>query len=128
MCLKAFGKPEREMDVSIAREQHHAIITKLMIGPGDSEGAMHRAERQFGLPYWSQFNLRYKKRASVTFVERVHQAYLSILEQSVRRDLDRLKTEKARGGGDARIEGLIVEAENLLGRLASRAPCKERQT
>ena len=45
------------MDVAIARDQHHALLTKLMTGPGDSEGAMHRAERNYGLPYWSQFNL-----------------------------------------------------------------------
>lgn len=109
------------MDVSLAREQHHVIITKLMVGPGDSEGAMHRAERQFSLPYWAQFNLRYKKRASATFIERVRHAYFSILEQSVRGDLQKLKTEQAKGSGDARVESLIVEAENLLVRIANKA-------
>ncbi len=121
MCLKEIGKSERDMDISVAREQHHAVVTRLMTGPGDSDGAMHRAERQFGLPYWAQFNLRYKRRATAVFIERVRQAYLSTLEQSVRKDLARLKTERAKGHGDDRIEGLILEAENLLGRLADRA-------
>jgi hypothetical protein len=107
----------RDMDVTAARDQHHALITRLMTGPGDSEGAMHRAERQFGLPYWSQHGLRYKRRATSEFIERVRQAYLSMLEASVRRDLDKLKIERARGNDSARIQNLIVEAENLLSRM-----------
>jgi hypothetical protein len=117
---KHFAKPEREMDVAVARDQHHALIIRLMTGPGGSEAAMHRAERQFGLPYWAQFTLRYKKRATPVFVERVRQAYLSTLENSVRRDLERLKTEQAKGNGDASIQDLVVEAEDLLARLESR--------
>ena len=105
------------MDVSAARDQHHALITKLMCGPGDSEGAMHRAERQFGLPYWSQHALRYKRRATADFISRVRQAYLSMLEVSVRRDLERLRTEQAKGNADARLASLILEAENLLSRM-----------
>lgn len=118
---KAFGSTEVEMDVSIARDQHHSLITRLMTGPGDSEGAMHRAERMFGLPYWAQFRLRYRRAASPAFVQRVRQAYLSTLEQSVRRDLESLKTQQAAGAGDnASIQDLIVEAENLLARLSSK--------
>lgn len=112
---KEFGR--REMDVTAARNQHHALITRLMTGPGDSEGAMHRAERQFGLPYWSQHGLRYKRRATTEFIERVRQAYLSMLEASVRRDLEKLRVEQAKGNNNARIQGLIAEAENLLSRM-----------
>lgn len=109
------------MDLTIARDQHHALITKLMHGPGDSEGAMHRAERLFGLSYWAQFRLRYRRAASPAFVERVRQAYLSTLEQSVRRDLEALKRQQQIGtGNDASLQNLIVEAESLLARLASR--------
>lgn len=110
------------MDLAVARDQHHALITKLMHGPGDSDGAMHRAERMFGLPYWAQFRLRYRRAASPAFIERVRQAYLSTLEQSVRRDLESLKRQQTIGGGDdASIQSLIVEAESLLARLA----CKQ---
>ena len=109
------------MDLSIARDQHHALITRLMHGPGDSEGAMHRAERMFGLSYWAQFRLRYRRAASPAFVERVRQAYLTTLEQSVRRDLEALKRQQTIGtGDDASIQSLVVEAENLLARLASK--------
>lgn len=118
---KAFGTAEVEMPVTIARDQHHALISKLMTGPGDSEGAMHRAERLFGLAYWAQHRLRYRRAATPVFIERVRQAYLSMLEQSVRRDLECLRTNLSTGSGDASTEDLIVEAENLLGRLASRA-------
>ncbi len=119
---KEFGLSEVEMDVTVARDQHHALITKLMTGPGDSEGAMHRAERMFGLSYWAQFRLRYRRAASPAFIERVRQAYLSTLEQSVRRDLESLKRQQSNGTvDDASIQNLISEAENLLARLASKS-------
>lgn len=118
---KEFGTAEVEMEMTVARDQHHALITKLMTGPGDSEGAMHRAERQFGLPYWAQFRLRYRRAASPAFIERVRQAYLSTLERSVRQDLESLKTQQSIGNSDASISDLIVEAENLLARLASKS-------
>jgi len=117
---KPFGSAEVEMSLAVARDQHHTLITKLMTGPGDSEGAMHRAERMFGLPYWAQFRLRYRRAASPAFVERVRQAYLSTLEQSVRRDLESLRTQQAAGNGDASLSDLIVEAENLLAKLSSK--------
>ena len=118
---KEFGSAEVEMDLTVARDQHHALITKLMTGPGDSEGAMHRAERMFGLSYWAQFRLRYRRAASPQFVERVRQAYLTMLEQSVRRDLEKLKRQQVNGTSNADIQNLVVEAESLLARIASKA-------
>jgi hypothetical protein len=118
---KPFGNAEVEMSLTVARDQHHALITKLMTGPGDSEGAMHRAERMFGLAYWAQFRLRYRRAATPAFIERVRQAYLSTLQQSVKRDLESLKTQQAAGDSDASISDLIVEAESLLARLESKA-------
>jgi hypothetical protein len=117
---KEFGTSGAEVDVAVARDQHHALITKLMTGPGSSEAAMHRAERVYGLSYWQQFALRYKKRATPAFIERVRQAYLSTLQQSVRRDLECLRTQAAKGSEDASIQELIVEAEDMLARLESR--------
>lgn len=117
---KDFGHGEVEMPIAAAREQHNALIQKLMTGPGSSEAAMHKAERVFGLSYWQQFSLRYKKRATPAFIERVRQAYLSMLEQSVRRDLECLRTEQAKGSADADIEDLVLEAESLLARIKGR--------
>jgi len=117
---KSFGSGEVEMTVTTARDQHHALISHLMTGPGDSEGAMHRAERLFGLNYWAQFRLRYRRLASPDFVERVRQAYLSTLEQSVRRDLESLKRQQTAGNNDASIQSLVVEAEGLLARIKSK--------
>jgi hypothetical protein len=118
---KAFGITEVEMSLTVARDQHHVLITKLMTGPGDSEGAMHRADRMFGLPYWAQHRLRYRRAATAAFIERVRQAYLSTLEQSVKRDIECLRTQQAKGNGDAATQDLIVEAEDLLARLAIKA-------
>jgi hypothetical protein len=115
---KQFGTTEVEMELTVARDQHHALITKLMTGPGDSEGAMHRAERMYGLAFWAQHRLRYRKAATAAFIERVRQAYLSTLQQSVRRDLEKLKTIQAIGSADADVQKLVDEATDLLARMA----------
>lgn len=106
------------MSVADARDHHQALISRLMNGPGDSEGAMHRAERLYGLGFWSQWNLRHKKRATADFIERVRQAYLSMLETSVRRDIEKLKAEWA--SGNASTGTLIAEAEALLQKIEAR--------
>lgn len=117
---------QKNLDVRLAtaRCEHQAIISRLMTGPGDSEGAMHRAERLFGLGYWPQWNLRHKRRGTWEFIERVRHAYLAMLEQSVRRDLEKLKIERAKGAPDAGIAGLVAEAEALLARIREKMPCE----
>ena len=118
MCQKEFGKGDAML--ADAREQHQVLLGRLMTGPGDSEGAMHRAERLYGLPYWSQWNLRHKRRASVTFVDRIRNAYLAMLESSVRRDLEKLKAEQAKDNSDAVLAGLVAEATALLAKIEER--------
>ncbi len=108
------------MEIAQARQEHQSILARLMEGPSDSEGAMRRAETAFGLGYWSQWNLRHKRRASLAFMWRVHDVYLSILEKSVKRDLAYLEIEIAKGNADASTENLILEAENLLQKIAAR--------
>ena len=83
-------------------------------------GAMHRAESMFGLPYWSQWNLRHKRRATAQFMQRVRFAYLDMLAQSVRREIEILKAEQAKGNGDVDDRGLLAEAESLLAKVAAR--------
>ena len=123
MCQKEFPKAV-DMNTAVARDMHQEIIARLMSGPGDSEGAMHKAERMFGLPYWCQFNLRHKRRASPSFISRVHGAYVSMLEKSVKRDLEALQMEKARADADVELEGLIAEAQDLLAALQKRREAK----
>ena len=118
MVQKELDKPE--MEIAQARDEHQSLITKLMRGPGDSSGAMHRAEAMFGLPYWSQFNLRHKRRATAQFMQRVRYAYLEMLAQSVRREIEILKAEQAKGNGDVDDRGLLAEAESLLAKVAAR--------
>jgi len=119
MCPKEIGNGD-SMGIVDARDQHQVLLSKLMRGPGDGEGAMRRAEAMFGLPYWSQWNLRHKRRASPSFMDRVREAYVSMVERSVKRDLEVLKTEQAKGADDAALAGLVAEAEALLARMAER--------
>ena len=118
MCPQEIGKSE--MEIAQARDEHQSLIARLMRGPGDSMGAMHRAESMFGLPYWSQWNLRHKRRATAQFMQRVRYAYLDMLAQSVRREIEILKTEEAKGNGDINDQGLLAEAEILLAKVAAR--------
>lgn len=119
MCPKEFGKGEG-MEIAQAKQLHQGLIARLMNGPGDSEGAMYRAEQKYGLSYWGQWNLRFKGRASFEFLTRLHGAYLEAVENSVKRDLAYLKTEQAKGAEDASLESLVAEAETLLARIASK--------
>ena len=118
MVQKDLDTPE--MEIAQARDEHQSLITRLMRGPGDSTGAMYRAEALFGLPYWSQFNLRHKRRATVRFMQRVHHAYLDMLAQSVRREVEILKAAEARGNADADDRILLDEAESLVAKIAAR--------
>lgn len=108
------------MQTAVARQEHQTIISRLMTGPGDSDGAMHRAERMFGLSYWSQFNLRHKRKATVPFMAAVHAAYVAMLEKSVRSDLQELKIEQAKNDDDADLARLVAEAETLLAEIQAR--------
>lgn len=122
MCQKEIGEPK--VEVAQARQLHQRLISRLMQGPGDSEGAMHRAEQKFGLPYWSQWNLKHKRRATLQFISQLHGAYISTVESSVKRDLEYLKTEKAKGADDADFESLVAQAESLLAEIAKKKVVK----
>lgn len=118
MCPKELGKSE--MEIAQARDEHQSLISKLMHGPGDAMGAMYRAERMFGLPYWSQWNLRHKRRATVQFMQRVRYAYLDMLAQSVRREIEILKAAEAKGSADVSDRVLLDEAEKLVAKIETR--------
>lgn len=83
-----------EADLSEARKIHERLLVRLMVSPGDSRGAMHRAEQAYGLSYWCQHNLRYQNRASGEFIARLHAVWLTVLEQSVHRDVAELLAER----------------------------------
>ena len=116
MLPKEIGKGA-ELEIAQARQVHQGLLARLMQGPGDSDGAMHRAELKFGLSYWSQWNLRHKGRATVQFISQLHSAYRATVENSVKRDLEYLKTEQAKGASDAALESLLAEAESLLAKI-----------
>lgn len=121
MLPKEFGR--REMDITAARQDHQRIISRLMNGPSDSEGAMHRAEVQFGLPFWAQWNLRHKNRATPSFMAQIKATLNAVIEQSVRRDVEFLKKERAKDAARTDLKNLLAEAEDLLAQIEA---AKER--
>jgi hypothetical protein len=104
------------------RREHRAMIVRRMTGPGDSEGAMHRLDREHGLPFWSQWNFQYKRdrQPAESFVNRLRQAAFVMLRKSVETDLAKLKIEAAKQHGDADLARLQAEAEDVLARIRER--------
>lgn len=119
MCQKEIGK-ERDVEIAEARSLHQDILARLMKGPSGGDDAMHRAQTELGLPFWCQWNLRHKKRATGEFMQRLKFAYLHLLEASVKRDLHALKIEQAKGADDASLDSLMAETETLLAKIAER--------
>lgn len=124
MCLKEIGKMSM---TATARNELQEILKRLMPGPGGGNAAMLRAERELGLGYWPQWNLWHKRRASPAFIDRIRIAYISLLEQSVRRDIALLDIEKSKGTTDADDSNLMAEAQALLARIAARKAALKRQ-
>jgi len=102
------------------------LLAREMRGPSDSEGAMHRLQTKYGLDYWTQWALRYRspKRIAHDVVLLVEAAHLRMVEQSVKRDLEYLKTEIAKGADDADVGSLVAQAENLLAQIAKKRAVK----
>lgn len=119
MCQKDLVKgKDVDCTITAARNKHEVIVHRLMERPGDSEGAMYRAESIFGLSYWRQWNLRHKRRATNDFIAQVHDAYTAMLQRSVEREIKLLKidqaVEKAKGNANADLENLEAKAHALL--------------
>lgn len=86
-------------------------------GRGDHENAMHQIEREFGIGYWKQWQLLYRKGTRET-IERVRQAYLLQLEASIRRNMAKLEIQAAKNADTATDVGrLTLEAQDLLARI-----------
>ena len=93
VCTKEFGALSAS-DIQRARDIHQHLVVRMMTAPGDSKGAMYRIEAAFGLSYHCQFNLRHQNRASGEFVARLDAVWLTVLEQSVTRDVAELLAER----------------------------------
>ena len=107
------------VDVSGA---YRELLAREMKGPADCEGAMHRLQSKYGIDYWTGWGIKYRPPKTIAHdtVRKIQSAYFSMLEQSVRRDLLKLEIEIARGNADADAENLVVEAQNLLAKIAER--------
>jgi hypothetical protein len=104
-----------------AKVQLREMIQRRSRGRGDQENSMRQIEHEFGIGYWQQFQLLYRQGSRET-IERVRQAYLMQLAQSVRRDMAKLEIEAAKQNetGDADVAGLAAEDQNLLARIKAR--------
>lgn len=110
-----------EETVRLGRE----CLAREIRGNGDSENAMRRLEAKTGIPFWTWWGLKYRPPKSVPpeLMRRIEEYYLSCLESSVRRDLEKIKSQLARTGSedeDAGLEHLKAEAEALLEKIRAR--------
>lgn len=103
-----------------AYELHRKLLAKEYHGPGDMEAAMYRLQAKYGLDFWAQWLCRYRRRASDSFGRQVRLAYLDTLERSVRRDLETLRIEQAKGALDDDLADLVAESETLLAKIKAK--------
>ncbi|HSM42021.1 MAG TPA: hypothetical protein VK862_14810 [Afifellaceae bacterium] len=99
---------------------HREMVDREARASGDTESAMRRLEARYGLDYWSQWVCRYKRTVTPQFATKLHGAYLDLVERSVRRDLEALKIEQAKGAADDDVASLVAEAKTLLAKIAAR--------
>ena len=119
MELKKSLSEQEQM--SAALETYNKMLAKEIRGSGDVENAMYRLQAQYGLDYWRQWQLKYRRQICSEFAEQIRQAWLSVLERSVRRDIEALKIERAKdAGGNADNTDLIAEAEALLAKIEAK--------
>lgn len=118
---------ERGEPMTDATMIYRELLAREMRGPADREAAMHRLQARYGLDFWTQWGLRYRppKRVTADLMSRIRGAYLSMLEQSVRRDVETLKIEAAKGTDDADLQGLAAQAENLLAEIEAAKAAKK---
>lgn len=119
MKLKKSLSEQNSMEAAAALDTYNnKILAKEIRGSGDVENAMFRLQSEYGLDYWRQWQLKYRKQACKEFIEQIRQAYLNMLERSVRREVEALKIEQAKEcGANAGNPDLIAEAENLLAKI-----------
>ncbi len=123
MVLKKSLSEQERMEAALT--MYKKVLAREVRGPGDVEDAMYRLQTFQGLDYWRQWQLKYRKQACEEFVEQVRQAYLGMLERSVRRDIEALKIEQAKDSrSDAGNTDLIAEAETLLAKIQAKKVAK----
>jgi hypothetical protein len=110
---------ERDMSAE-AIQLHREMVDREARASGDTESAMRRLEAKYGLDYWSQWVCRYKRKVTPQFAVKLHGAYLDLVERSVRRDLEALRIEQAKGAADNDLDSLVAEAEALLAKIQAR--------
>lgn len=104
--------------VELAERRVKALLSREM-GPGmTQEAAMHRVEAKFGVPFWTQWSLLYRKpkKIAADILNRLEQAGIVSAEQALRREIAEIKVEIAKDRGTD-LEGLLAEAEGLLAQI-----------
>lgn len=115
----------QETDVSSVdtATRHVRDLLAREMGPGRTQdSAMYRIQERYGIDYWAQWKLLYRKPKQIAadLSARIHGAWLTALEASIRRDLLRLEAEIVKAGpgdGVADLESLRTEAQALLARI-----------
>lgn len=85
-------------------------------GPGDTENAMRAIEREYGVDYWTQWRLRYRKSAlkdiGVTAYMKIRDAYQAECERQMRKLRNEIKITEEIAGSD---HPLVAQAQALVG-------------
>lgn len=100
--------------VDQAVEMARSLVNREVRGPGDTENAMHRVERKYGVPYSTLWALRYRKPKDILIGAflKVAAAY----EAQCQEQLKRLEHERAITQATTRLASHLVGAADAVAR------------
>ena len=103
-----------------AASNYAACLVEMESRGSDTESALHRLDRKYGLTPNQLMHLRSRRAKScdVSLFARLKSAYLDLCEEQVRKLQHQIAIEKATGDDD--LADLVGEAESLAQKIAER--------
>jgi hypothetical protein len=99
--------------VDEAAEKARVLVSRETRSPGDTDNAMRRIERKFGVPYATLWALRYRRPKDIlvsAYASVIH-AYQAQCDEQMRRLEHERAITKAKGG----LASYLVKASDALG-------------
>lgn len=93
---------------------HRELLQREYVGPGDMEAAMYRLQAKYGLDYWRQWQLKYRRTARPDFIQQLEQARFIALRDNMKGEIGKLQITAAKLNAQADMGDLVGEAQALL--------------
>ena len=110
------------MSVARAGVLVREMVRKEQTGPGDTDNALRRLARHYGIGFWTLSHLRKgnAKTCDTTLYERVRTAYLDLCVRQIEALQHEIAIEEAGRGDDDDLADLGAKARALAAEIAAR--------